>query len=63
MLSPPERRTAHLFGKQNTGSPVGAGVVTYLAGGKQYLGVATCIMSQSWQSEARNAKVAVYAIP
>jgi alcohol dehydrogenase (cytochrome c) len=27
--------------KQNTGAPVGGGVITYLAGGKQYVALAT----------------------
>lgn len=49
--------------KQNTGSPVGGGVITYLANGKQYVGVATGITSQSWQTKAGNAKVVVYGLP
>jgi alcohol dehydrogenase (cytochrome c) len=52
-----------LLWKQNTGSPIGGGVISYLAGGKQYLAVATGLASQSWQTKAGSAKVAVYAIP
>ena len=49
--------------KANTGSPVGGGVITYLAGGKQYVAVATGITSMSWQTKAGNAKVVVYGLP
>lgn len=52
-----------LLWKQNTGAPIGGGVITYLAGGKQYVGVATGITSQSWQTKGGNARVAVYALP
>ena len=49
--------------KQNTGSPIGGGIVTYLTNGKQYVGVATGMASMLWQTTAGNAKVAVYAVP
>ena len=45
------------------GAPAGGGVITYLAGGKQYVAVATGITSMSWQTKAGNAKVVVYALP
>jgi alcohol dehydrogenase (cytochrome c) len=49
--------------KQNTGGPVGGGVITYLAGGKQYIAVASGLTSKSWQTTAGNAKVVVYGLP
>ena len=49
--------------KQNTGAPIGGGVITYLAGGKQYVAVATGITSQSWMTQGGNARVVVYALP
>ena len=49
--------------KQNTGAPIGGGVITYLAGGKQYVAIAAGITSQSWQTTGGNARVVVYALP
>jgi len=49
--------------KQNTGAPVGGGVITYLAGGKQYVALATGITSKSWQTNAGNSKIVVYGLP
>jgi alcohol dehydrogenase (cytochrome c) len=52
-----------LLWKQKTGAPVGGGVITYLAGGKQYVAIATGITSMSWKTNAGNAKVVVFALP
>ncbi len=52
-----------LLMKQNTGSPIGGGVITYLAGNKQYIAVATGLTSILWQTGGSSAKVAVYALP
>jgi alcohol dehydrogenase (cytochrome c) len=49
--------------KQNTGSPIGGGVVTYLANGKQFVGVATGMASMLWQTKAGHAKVVIYGLP
>lgn len=49
--------------KHSTGAPVGGGVITYLAGGKQYVAVAAGLTSQSWKTSGSNAKVLVYALP
>jgi alcohol dehydrogenase (cytochrome c) len=49
--------------KQSTGIPIGGGVISYLAGGKQYLAVAAGMTSQSWQTKTGNAKVLVYGLP
>lgn len=49
--------------KQSTGSAIGGGVITYLAGGKQYVAVAVGLTSKSWLTTAGNAKVLVYALP
>ncbi len=49
--------------KTNTGSPIAGGVITYLAGNKQYVAVANGMTSVGWQTTAGNAKVAVYALP
>lgn len=47
----------------DTGAPIGGGIITYLANGKQYVGAATGITSQSFKTQGSNAKVAVYALP
>ena len=49
--------------KQNTGSPIGGGVIRYLPNGKQYVGVATGMTAKTWQAQAGNAKVVVYGLP
>ena len=49
--------------KQNTGSPIGGGIVTYLANGKQLVAVASGMNSMLWQTKAGNAKVVVYGSP
>ena len=49
--------------KHSTGAPIGGGVITYLAGGKQYVAVAAGITSANWQTTGSNAKVAIYALP
>ena len=49
--------------KQNTGAPVGGGVITYLARNKQYVAIAAGITSMSWQTKAGNANVVVFALP
>ena len=49
--------------KHSTGAPIGGGVITSLAGGKQYVAVAPGIASAGWQTSGSNAKVAIYALP
>jgi len=49
--------------KQSTGAPIGGGVVTYLANGKQFVAVASGIASMLWQTKAGNARVVVYGLP
>lgn len=39
------------------------GVITYLAGGKQYVGIAEGITSNSFKTKGGNARVAVYGLP
>lgn len=49
--------------KHSTGSPIGGGVITYLANGKQHVAIASGITSQSWKTSGSNAKVVVFALP
>ncbi len=49
--------------RNNLGSPIGGGVITYLANNKQYVAVAAGITSMSWKTKAGNAKVVVYGLP
>jgi alcohol dehydrogenase (cytochrome c) len=49
--------------KNDTGSPIGGGVITYLANNKQYVAAAVGITSMSWQTKGGNARVVVYGLP
>ncbi|MEP7214081.1 MAG: PQQ-binding-like beta-propeller repeat protein [Acidobacteriota bacterium] len=49
--------------KLKADAPIGGGVITYLAGGKQYVGVAEGITSNSFKTKGGNARVAVFALP
>ena len=58
-----DSRSGKQLWKNNAGAPIGGGVVTYLAGGKQYIAAAVGHTSGNWGTKGGNAKVAVYALP
>ncbi|CAA9506055.1 MAG: hypothetical protein AVDCRST_MAG09-1014 [uncultured Sphingomonas sp.] len=58
-----DTRNGKQLWKQNAGAPIGGGVITYLAGGKQYIAGAVGHTSGKWKTKGGNAKVAVYAMP
>ena len=49
--------------KLKADAPIGGGVITYLAGGKQYVGIAEGITSNSFKTKGGNARVAVFGVP
>ncbi|HEX6693484.1 MAG TPA: PQQ-binding-like beta-propeller repeat protein [Longimicrobiales bacterium] len=48
--------------KQNTGAPTGAGIVTYEAGGRQYIAVAGGSISPIWPLDPATSRVTIYAL-
>jgi len=50
--------------RASTGQPIGGGVVSYAAGGKQYLAVASGMSApMTWLTKSDAAKVVVYSLP
>jgi alcohol dehydrogenase (cytochrome c) len=50
--------------RYSTGLPIGGGVVTYRAGGKQYVAVAAGMHAPvTWKLESRPAKLVVFGLP
>jgi len=49
--------------RQATGKAIGGGVISYAAGGKQYVAVATGLNAATWQVKAGPGRVVVYALP
>jgi alcohol dehydrogenase (cytochrome c) len=47
----------------NTGAPIGAGIVTYAVGGRQYIAVAGGTISPIWPLDAATSRVTVYKLP
>ena len=55
--------TGHVRYRFNTGGPIGAGIVTYEAGGRQYIAVASGRPSRFWvQEHAGSPVVMVFAL-
>jgi alcohol dehydrogenase (cytochrome c) len=46
-----------------TGKAIGGGVISYAAGGKQYIAAATGLNAATWMTKAGSARVVVYALP
>jgi alcohol dehydrogenase (cytochrome c) len=46
-----------------TGKAIGGGVISYAAGGKQYIAAATGLNAATWMTKAGPARVVVYALP
>jgi len=49
--------------RQATGKAIGGGVISYDAGGKQYIAAATGLNAATWMTKAGPARVVVYALP
>jgi alcohol dehydrogenase (cytochrome c) len=55
--------TGTLLWQDATGLPIGGGVVTYQAAGRQYVAVAAGLNAATWQLESAPARVLIYALP
>ena len=50
--------------KQNTGTPIAGGIITYMVNNKQYIAAAIGFTSGNWEiKDSGNARVVVYALP
>ena len=49
--------------RQATGKAIGGGVMSYQAGGKQYMAAATGMNAGTWKVKAGPGRVVVYALP
>ena len=59
-----DARTGDVLYRFNTGGPIGGGVVTYLAGGRQYVAVSSGSPSDFWVSRNPGAPtIVVFALP
>jgi alcohol dehydrogenase (cytochrome c) len=47
----------------NTGQSIGGGIITYLAGGHQLLGVASGMKSPIWPGAAQQSRILVFGLP
>jgi alcohol dehydrogenase (cytochrome c) len=52
----------HVLWKQATGQSVGGGIVTYLVGGQQRLGVASGMHSPVWPGGAQQSHILIYGL-
>jgi len=56
--------TGDVLYRFNTGGPMGGGVVTYAAGGRQYIAVASGSPSNFWtESNPGSPTIVVFALP
>jgi alcohol dehydrogenase (cytochrome c) len=55
-------RTGKRLWSDNTGQPMGGGVVTYQAGGRQYVAVAAAIKAPIWPIKAGTARIIIYGL-
>ena len=59
-----DARTGRVLWRGRTGSPVGGGVISYLAGGRQHIAVATGLHAPvTWKLRSGPAALVVYALP
>jgi alcohol dehydrogenase (cytochrome c) len=49
--------------RHDTGKAIGGGVISYEAGGRQYIAVATGLNAATWLTKAGPARVVVYGLP
>ncbi len=56
-------RSGAVLWRYSTGQPIGGGVVTYRAGGRQYLAVAAGMHAPlTWKLKSPPAKVVIFAV-
>ena len=59
-----DARNGDVLYRFNTGGPIGGGIVTYAAGGKQYIAVASGSPSNFWVERSPGAPtIVVFALP
>lgn len=49
--------------ERNTGQSIGGGIVAYLAGGRELIGIASGMRSPTWPGGARQSRIVVYGVP
>lgn len=55
--------TGVVLWRHATGNGIGGGVITYSAGGKQYVAVAAGLKSYNWPAPVESNRIIVYALP
>jgi alcohol dehydrogenase (cytochrome c) len=58
-----QSRTGRRLWKGDAGQPIGGGIITFAAGGKQRLGVAAGMKSPIWPVNTTTARVVVFGLP
>lgn len=58
-----DARTGKSLWSHNTGQPIGAGVITYQVGGRQYVAVAAGLKAPIWPVKVGTARVVIYRLP
>jgi len=56
-------RTGKVLWRSPTNNAIGGGVITYMAGGRQYVAVSAGMKSPIWPVNSESARVVVYALP
>jgi alcohol dehydrogenase (cytochrome c) len=56
-------RTGKRLWRHHIGQPMGAGVVSYEAGGRQYIAVAAGLKSPNWPLTTGTARIVMYRLP
>jgi alcohol dehydrogenase (cytochrome c) len=52
----------HVLWDRDTGQSIGGGVVAYLAGGRELIGVAAGMRSPTWPGGAQQSRIVVFGI-
>ena len=52
----------HVLWKTNTGQSTGGGIVTYVAGGRELVGVASGMKSSVWPGAAKQSRILIYGL-
>ena len=58
-----DSKTGRVLWRQATGNAIGGGVITYRAGGKQFVAVAAGFKSRVWPVPAESNRIIVFALP
>jgi alcohol dehydrogenase (cytochrome c) len=58
-----DAETGSVLWQTDTGQSIGGGIVTYSAGGRQLLGVASGMKSRIWPGAADQSRIQVYGLP